>query len=71
MFTDFIGQPLAVGDRVVHGVGGRRGGLTGPYYVHSFTAAMVRTVRRRADLPEPAREVATAVSPHCLVKVPA
>lgn len=42
---DYIGQPLNVGDRVVHGVGGRYGGLSGPYFVHSFTPKMVRVVR--------------------------
>jgi len=39
---DYIQQDLQVGDRVVHGVGGRYGGLSGPYYVHSFTPKMVR-----------------------------
>lgn len=43
---DFVGQSLIVGDRVVHGVGGRRGGLSGPYYVHSFTPKMVRLSRK-------------------------
>lgn len=42
---DYIKQPLAVDDRVVHGVGGRYGGLGGPYWVHSFSPQMVRLKR--------------------------
>ncbi len=53
-----------VGDRVVHGVGGRRGGLTGPFYVHSFTAEMVRIARKRGGETHD-----RIVSPYCLAKV--
>lgn len=44
-FADFIEQQLFQGDRVVHGVGGRYGGLTGPFYVHSFSRKMVRIAK--------------------------
>lgn len=64
-FTDFIDQPLAVGDRVVHGVGGRYAGLSGPYYVHSFTPKMVRIAR------QPYAEKHYSIVPSSnLVKVP-
>lgn len=64
-FKDFIGRPLNVEDRVVHGVGGRYAGLSGPYYVHSFTPKMVRIAR------EPyAEKHYSIVPPSNLVKVP-
>lgn len=66
---DYVGQQLNPGDRVVHGVGGRHGGLSGPYFVHSFTPKMVRLSRRyNAD---GMASVSTTVPPHNLVKVPA
>lgn len=49
---DFLGKQLNVGDIVVHGVGGRYGGLSGPYVVHSFTPKMVRIMRVKATEPE-------------------
>lgn len=61
---DYVKQDLAVGDRVVHGVGGRSGGLSGPYTVHSFTPKMVRLSR------SPVGAVSTTVPPYNLVKVP-
>lgn len=61
---DFVGQQLAPGDKVVHGVGGRRGGLSGPFYVDSFTAKMVR-IKRRLDA-----TYTTLSHPGNLVKVP-
>lgn len=63
---DFIGQELSVGDKIVHGVGGRGGGLSGPYLVASFTPKMVR-VRRVGST----SEYTSVVPPHNLVKVPA
>lgn len=58
---DFVKQDLQVGDSVVHGVGGRSGGLSGPHKIHSFTAKMVR-IR--------IGELRTSVVPsHNLVKV--
>lgn len=61
---DFVKQSLTEGDRVVHGVGGRCGGLSGPYLVHSFTPKMVRLSRPgHPDL------VSTTVPPANLVKV--
>jgi hypothetical protein len=67
MMEDYVGQRLAVGDRVVHGVSGRNGGLSGPYTVQGFTAQMVRITNKK-----PWRKVDyTLVAPHCLVKVPA
>lgn len=42
MFKDFLNRPLTQGDRVIHGVGGRYAGLSGPYIIHSFTPKMVR-----------------------------
>ena len=65
---DFVKQQLAVGDKVVHGVGGRSGGLSGPYFVHSFTPKMVRLSRKfNAD---GMASVSTIVPSHNLVKVP-
>lgn len=61
---DYAGQTLAVGDRVVHARSGRGGGFTGKFYVHSFTAAMVR-ISLRND-PDPC----STVNPFNLVKVP-
>lgn len=43
---DFLGVVLTEGDTVVHGVGGRCGGLDGPYTIHSFTPKMVRLQRK-------------------------
>jgi hypothetical protein len=62
---DYIGQTLKVGDRVVHARSGRGGGFTGTFYVHSFTAVMVRIAAgfRSAD-------VYSTVTPSNLVKVP-
>ncbi|ARO29926.1 hypothetical protein NXC14_CH01976 [Rhizobium sp. NXC14] len=62
---DFIDQELAVGDRVVHGVGGRGGGLSGPYKVVGFTEQMVKIDYKRAWR----KEDYSLVAPHCLVKV--
>jgi hypothetical protein len=45
---DFLGRILVVGDKVVHGVGGRYGGLDGPYYIDSFTPKMVRISRPKS-----------------------
>ena len=64
---DFIGQDLNVGDRVVHGVGGRYGGLDGPHFVHSFTAKMVRIARK----PGEDAAIWSRVPSTNLVKVPA
>lgn len=61
---DYIGQPLSQGDRVVHGVGGRYGGLSGPYFVHSFTPKMVRIGRNAGG------EFSKIVPSGNLVKVP-
>lgn len=63
---DFIGQDLNVGDRVVHGVGGRSGGLSGPYIVHSFSPKQVRIARKKT-----ADTVSSCVPSHNLVKVTA
>lgn len=60
---DFVGTELNVGDRVVHGVGGRYGGLSGPYFVHSFTPKMVRLARNIGG------GVSTIVPPSNLAKV--
>lgn len=62
---DFVGINLVEGDRVVHGVGGRYGGLSGPYYVHSFTPKMVR-LSRSAGVEA---LVSTTVPPTNLVRV--
>lgn len=62
---DFIGGELREGDTVVHGVGGRSGGLSGPYKVLGFTDQMVKI-----DNKKPWRKVShSLVAPHCLVKV--
>ncbi|PLP55524.1 hypothetical protein CYK37_29995 [Mesorhizobium loti] len=61
---DYIGNVLAEGDRVVHGVGGRYGGLSGPYYVHSFTPKMVRLSRATGV----GAQVSTTVPPTNLVR---
>ena len=61
---DYTSRQLEVGDRVVHARSGRNGGFTGKYYVHSFTASMVRLSL------EPGAEVWTTVNPRNLVKVP-
>lgn len=42
---DYVGHELAEGQHVVHGVGGRCGGLNGPYLVHSLSPKMVRLQR--------------------------
>lgn len=44
---DFLKRDLKVGDMVVHGVGGRYGGLDGPYYVHSFSPKQVRLHKQK------------------------
>lgn len=62
---DFIGQELSVGDRVVHGVGGRYGGLDGPYYIHSFSPKQVRICRAKSR-----DKVAACVPSANLVKLP-
>ncbi len=61
---DFVGQELNVGDKIVHGVGGRGGGLSGPYIVASFTPKMVRVKRVGST-----SEYSSCVPPHNLVKV--
>lgn len=64
---DFTKRELSVGDKVVHGVGGRYGGLDGPYWVLSFTPKMVRLTKEN----HAGAEVYKIVPPGNLVKVPA
>ena len=61
---DFMKKDLSVGDLVVHGVGGRYAGLSGPYTIHSFTPKMVRIKKVGSTA-----EFTSCVPSHNLVKV--
>ena len=43
---DFLKRDIGIGDTVVHGVGGRYGGLSGPYDVVGLTPKMVRISKK-------------------------
>lgn len=61
---DFVNRSITVGDTVVHGVGGRFGGLSGPYDVIGLTLKMVRiskvTWAGRSKVAHPANLVVVA-----------
>lgn len=46
---DFLKRKLEVGHTVVHGVGGRYAGLSGPYKIMAFTPKMVKIGRPNAE----------------------
>ncbi|KFI31552.1 hypothetical protein CDV50_02045 [Haematobacter massiliensis] len=59
---DFLKRDIGIGDTVVHGVGGRYGGLSGPYDVVGLTPKMVRIGKRGS-------ETSSVVLPNNLVVV--
>lgn len=62
---DFINQELHVGELVVHAVGARGGGLSGPHRIVGFTAQMVKIDQKKPWRKEPY----SLVAPHCCVRL--